>query len=350
MVKETNKTAPIVKRFQRIAATTVGAVVFLILVGALVRMTGSGMGCPDWPQCFGQWIPPTDISQLPADYKTRFEVAGKEIADFDAFKTWVEYVNRLIGVLIGFLSILTALFAWPIRKLHPTSWRFSLAGLVMVIVQGGIGAYVVRTNLHTGMISLHMVIALLILGVFMWAWLSSYQRFFAQIAASVSNISSSILNIGILTLVLMMTQIILGTQVREAVDEIAKAMGEATRSSWVAQLGQSYGIHKYFYYAVVISLGFWLYQGRNIIKQIQVLQWTSMTMLSCLGATIILGLSMHHLGMPAWMQPAHLLLATVLIASAFAHFSILMRIHWILKAESENPPQKSLPLQSEILS
>ena len=91
------------RRHYRMALITLCAVYFLILVGSSVRASGAGMGCPDWPTCFGQWIPPTHESQLPANYQEIYADLGYAETRFNAVKTWTEYANRLTGVTIGFL-------------------------------------------------------------------------------------------------------------------------------------------------------------------------------------------------------------------------------------------------------
>jgi len=293
-------------------------------------MTGSGMGCPDWPKCFGQWVPPTDISQLPVDYKTRFEVAGREIADFDAFKTWVEYVNRLIGVLIGLFSLGTVVAAFPLRKTHRGVWAFSLAGFLGVLVVGGVGAYVVRTHLQGGIVTIHMMLALGVLALFIAAWSASYKQVIAHQKSRLSAKGNRVKWLGAAAMLLVIIQIIMGTQVREGVDLMAEALGEEARGSWLDNLGAFYGVHKRFQYAVVGAI---LLLGRELKDWLS--DWklgrnVYLGILASVGAAIGLGLGMHHLDIPQWMQPGHLLIATLLFGTVWG-VNILI---WIKPAEA----------------
>ncbi|MFL0685693.1 MAG: COX15/CtaA family protein [Algoriphagus aquaeductus] len=183
---------------------TVIAVYFLILVGGIVRSTGSGMGCPDWPKCFGSVIPPTSENQLPKNYqeiylekrlaknerfvatleKLGFTKTANEIAndksilveeEFNATKTWIEYINRLIGVLIGLLIIATlwkSLSLWSLDKWIPIN---SGIALVLVLFTGWIGSIVVSTNLLHWMITFHMLLALALVAVLLYANHRSYR-------------------------------------------------------------------------------------------------------------------------------------------------------------------------------
>jgi len=88
--------------FQKLALATTATTYLLILVGGLVRAAGAGLGCPDWPKCFGSWVPPTGADQLPP---------GFDPAQFNPALAWTEYLNRLLGVLVGCLIFATLVAA-----------------------------------------------------------------------------------------------------------------------------------------------------------------------------------------------------------------------------------------------
>ena len=315
-------TARIVKRYQQIGWITIGAVVFLIMIGGIVRMTGSGMGCPDWPKCFGYWVPPTDVSQLPDNYQEIYKDHGYATMEFNVFKTWTEYINRLIGVLVGGLILLTAYFSLPFRRINNKISFFSFAALLVVIIQGGVGAYVVRTNLKTGMITIHMVIAMLLLILLIAGVMETYKDKIRRQAEELV-IRKEMLWLGLAMMVLTLAQIIMGTQVRESVDIVAASYGEGERANWLNYVTDIYKIHKFFHYVLFLCAIGWL---RNIHQFRKQLKWgnrLSLLMISILLIEALMGIGMHNLGMPAIIQPIHLTLATVLFGCEFALFTCL---------------------------
>lgn len=306
--------APVVRLYRRVAILTIGAIVFLIGIGGVVRSTGSGMGCPDWPKCFGQWVPPTDVSQLPSNYQELYKDHGYASMEFNALKTWIEYINRLVGVLIGFVTLLTAVVSLRLRKSRPLVTQLSFLGLFLVIVQGGIGAYVVRTNLQTGMVTIHMVVALVILMVMLLALLHSKGK--TELLTSPSfEIPKRVGIAAVLFFLVAFLQVILGTQVREAVDLVAKEL--ADRSDWIGELGRVYNWHKSFYYLVLLSFGVWAWLQQSLEGEPRLYKRLRGAIALLLLSEVGLGIAMHHFHIPAWIQPLHLLLATCILGLSF---------------------------------
>lgn len=303
------------QRYRRLAWITIAAVYFLILVGASVRASGAGMGCPDWPTCFGQWIPPTSEAQLPANYQEIYAELGYADTRFNVVKTWTEYTNRLVGVTIGFLVFLTMLFSWFCRAHDPWIFRASVAAFLMTGFQGWLGAQVVASNLQPGMITLHMLMALAIVAALLFALAQSRRGIMA--AQSVADIDTRFEKSLYAVIALALVQISMGTQVREMTDMISRAQGEELRSNWISFMPWFFYVHRSFS-AVVLFANLWLlYLLARSIGWQHTLTRFALAMITVTGLAVLSGATLGHLGMPALVQPTHLLAATLLFGFQF---------------------------------
>ena len=132
-------------RFQRLALITAVATYILVVIGAIVRGTDSGMGCPDWPLCHGQLIPST------TDYHP-----------------WLEWFHRFIAMIIGFLALGVAVLAWRgYRKRRSILWP-SLIAVVVVLIQAALGAVTVAENNAGDTVTAHLATAMILLGLLVY--------------------------------------------------------------------------------------------------------------------------------------------------------------------------------------
>lgn len=308
-----NDTATL-KSYRRVAWITIAAVYFLILVGASVRASGAGMGCPDWPTCFGQWIPPLSEAGLPENYREIYAHRGYDEVPFNVVKTWTEYVNRLVGVTIGLLIMLTAWKSWSCRRHDPWIFRASLAAFFMVVYQGWLGSRVVASNLQPGMITVHMVMALAIVAVLLFALARARRDVVAS--QSVRQMDPSFRIWLYVLLGLTALQVVLGTQVREMVDYLNHTAG-AERTTWVSALPWFFYVHRSLS-ALVLVAGFWLaWLAWRSLGSEHGLTRFSMAMVAVLVLAVSSGATLGHLGMPMLVQPTHLLTAALLFGLQF---------------------------------
>lgn len=307
--------AHVSRRHYRMALITLCAVYFLILVGSSVRASGAGMGCPDWPTCFGQWIPPLHESELPANYQEIYADLGYAETRFNVVKTWTEYANRLTGVTIGFLIFLTMILSFPVRKFDRAVTNASIAAFLMVGFQGWLGAKVVSSNLLPGMITVHMLMALAIVGVLIYAMARSRRGYVAP--ESISSLDGGFEKWLYIVLAMTLLQVALGTQVREMTDHLSKIQGEELRTNWIQAMPWFFYVHRSFS-ALVLLANLWLV--RLLVTSVgwnHTLTRLTMAMVVVIVLAIVTGATLGHLGMPAFVQPTHLLAASVLFGLQF---------------------------------
>ena len=318
--------------FQKWAATTLVAILVLICVGGLVRVLGAGLGCPDWPSCWGHWLPPAsleevDVSAVYEKFKENPKVQ-REYPDlteddvralFHPTKMWVEYGNRILGVVIGFLVFGTLLLSIPYARRNSPTFRpvvfwGSLVAFFLVGFQGWLGGQVVRSGLHQGMITLHMLVAQVLFCLLIYIMFRASDRLPGLPAAWVKRWRPWIW----LFLVCAVIQIGLGTQVREAIDTVAGShdRDESARATWLGLVGWWDHVHRFFAWSLLFGAGLIWLQVRRTGLRGGIQSVASLLLFSVL-AQIGIGVALAYGGLPQWAQVAHLGGSSLIVCFGF---------------------------------
>lgn len=342
------------KHFRKIAKASLVLVYLVIAAGGIVRMTGSGMGCPDWPKCFGYYIPPTNSSELQwyADTEVKkgqiiivdeaLQVATKDFrtttsynktnwdaytkhdyAKFNVAHTWIEYINRLFGAIGGLATLVLALVSISFFKKNKKITFFSWLVVLGMGFQAWLGATVVYSVLEPVKITVHMIMALVIVALLL------YVVKITKKSVVVTKVSKNILPLLSIVLLATLIQIVLGTQVRQFVDGRIDLVGEASKNQWLIDIDWKFYVHRSFSIIVVllnILLARSIYVHKLNYKKVN---WVLLLLL----LEVVSGITMYYFNFPFATQPMHLILASLLFGIQF---------YLVLEAISTKKGYKSL--------
>ena len=327
------------KYFVLISKISLILVFLVILAGSFVRMTGSGMGCPDWPKCFGHLIPPTKASQIEwspnknykkgiiLKYDGKLIVAKKDFisnnvlnisnwvnytkhdySEFDSTKTWIEFINRLIGVIAGLSTLIMLFISFYYFKQKKILILNSLLIIFGMGFQAWLGKLVVDSNLAPYKITVHMLMALVIICLII------YSIFLAEQDEKDNIIKDNLVrNLVIFSVLISLFQIVIGTQVREFIDLQYEILGPKNKDKWLDAPDFYFYFHRTFSILILI-INFTLFylikikkHSSRIIEKIVFVIFLE----------ILVGVIMFYIDFPIFSQPIHLLLATILFGLQF---------------------------------
>ena len=320
-------------------------VYLVILAGGIVRMTGSGMGCPDWPKCFGFLIPPTERSQLEwksnAEYnknqiviidetlfyandkfksKDKFEMSNwseytkHDYSKFNVYHTWIEYINRLIGAIAGLSVLILFVNSLKFLKTKKIITVLSFLALIAIIFQAWLGKMVVDSNLMANTITVHMLMAIVLLFI-LFSILAISNPSKKRVKVS-RNISILVL----ISIVLLLIQIITGTEVRKFIDIKMELLNYTEKERWIENITSSFSFHRSFSWAIIIVNSLIYFYARKSGLKLKIIHIVN----SLIFFQISSGIIMYYFHFPFSSQPIHLLISTMIIGIQF-YFLLLYK-------------------------
>lgn len=310
-----NNGMPRLTSFQRLALWTTATTYVLILVGGLVRASGAGLGCPDWPRCFGGWIPPASAAELPA---------GFDPSQFNHTLMWTEYVNRLLGVTTGFLILGATVSAWRHHRAQPRIVWPTVTALLLTAFEGWLGGVVVAKELAAWVVTAHMLVALVIVQLLLYATVQAFERPAAggAWAGATAGARRRVATTSALLIALTLVQITFGTQVRGHVDGALDA--GVPRASALATVGWIDTLHRDTAMAVfggALLLVLFVLSARPSGRVLT--SWASATA-GLAALQVALGAVMAYVSLLPAAQVLHLTVASLLLGAE----TVLLLLSW----------------------
>ena len=319
--------------FTKTVQIAIISVYLIFLAGSVVRMTGSGMGCPDWPKCFGYYIPPTAEEQITwkpnSEFKKGFIIIKDEAlfvaehdiktaeqfnksnwaaytkhdyAKFNKYHSWTEYINRLSSVLAGFVFLFLIYGASKFWKTDKRIPILAYTAFFLMLVEAWLGKTVVDSNLKPSIITIHMVIGLIIIALLLQV------KFIASDKKKNYNYNSLFSKLLIVSAVLSLIQIAVGTQVRQFIDEQVKLYGFENKDYSLMNPSFKFYFHRSFTIAIVL-INFGLFYINQVKKlDYKLVNWV----VALIFLETISGMLMYYAEFPLGTQATHLLGGAIL--------------------------------------
>lgn len=327
------------KSFIRWAKITLVLIYLVIIAGATVRMTGSGMGCPDWPKCFGYYVPPTNVQELLWEPNHAYEkgqviikdeklwVANKDFtskdvyqntnwdaytkhdyAVFNVYHTWVEYINRLCGALAGLACLVLFFKSFSYWKTKKSIVLWSGIVLFLLMFNAWLGATVVYSVLNPIKITTHMIAALLNVAALLYlihlvktkdVYTTNYDKPFKVFSW--------------IAMIFTLIQIGLGTQVRQFIDEQTQS-GITDVSLWLQNPDVTFYIHRTFSFVIFFVNLYLFLRNKRLNLGNKKINWVLLLLI----AEVVTGVLMYYIHFPFGTQAAHLVLAAIMFGLQFS--------------------------------
>ena len=287
--------------FQKLALWTTAITYLLILVGSLVRVSGAGLGCPDWPRCFGSWIPPASAAALPPQF---------DASQFNPTLMWTEYLNRLLGVIVGFSIFATAISAWRHHRRDPRILWSTIAAFVLVGYEGWLGGRVVAHELAPWIVTAHLIVAIVIVQLLLYATFEAFRAQQPLEHPPSGGLAQSASWPFVALILITLVQAGFGTQVRGTIDDAIDA--GVARDAALATVGRLDYLHRDLAFIVLIGatlVTLWLLTRRS-----PAVSW-AYAVLALAVTQIALGVVMAYGSLVPAVQVAHLTIASLLLGA-----------------------------------
>lgn len=332
------------RRFNTFTKWTIFFTIFVVFAGSMVKVTGSGMGCPDWPKCFGYYIPPFsedkltwkpnyeyqsnqmiisngELLQATQDFTSGESINKSSWAVFDEhdYKTYkpihtlIESINRWTSVLLGFVVLLLLIYSIKTKQHKKFNILFSFLAFFLIGFEAWLGKLVVEGVLNPTDISYHMLAAfgiIIVLSVLFsrnssapsFPYPKLYKRL--QIAA----------------FFYLLFQLILGVVLRQAFDTYV----EISRETWISEAGLSFYIHRssslIYVFLTIVTWRIIKHAPKDSYERKNFNWIIIITILEILSGAI-----MGYLDVPKAAQPVHVILSSILL---LVQSNLFFRIFW----------------------